>query len=331
MEVQQTLLLSRKHVSDLLDIRECIDAVASAFRARAEGRVLPPKVLAMHVHGGGFHTKSAVMQLERNYFVVKTNGNFPANKRLHNLPTIQGVAMLCDAGNGSVLALIDSMELTLIRTGAATGAAARYLARKESSVVTICGCGNQGRISLMALRHTHEITKVFVYDTDHQVADTYARELSERLQMDIEPVRRLSTAVLRSDICVTCTPSKEPLLFKDDVREGTFIAAVGADSEDKNEIDPGLVASAKLFADVAEQSATFGDFHHALNSGSVDASHLYAELGDVIAGTKTGRVHDKEIILFDSTGTALQDVVAAALVYERAVEQGIGLQFNFGH
>ncbi|NJM26216.1 MAG: ornithine cyclodeaminase family protein [Bacteroidia bacterium] len=245
-------------------------------------------------------------------------------------PLFRGVVILCDAGNGRVLAVIDSMEITLIRTGAATGVAARHLANKDSSVVTICGCGNQGRISLKALMHTHPVKQVYAYDADRAIAENYARDMAASFNVTVEPVADLHTGARRSDICVTCTPSKKPLLFKNDVREGTFIAAVGADSDDKVEIDPHLIASARLIADITEQSAAIGDFHYALEQGCVGLSHVQAELGDVIAGKKPGRTLRKEVVVFDSTGTALQDVAAAAIVYEKALAKGIGTSFNFG-
>ena len=135
--------------------------------------------------------------------------------------------------------------------------------------------------------------------------------------------------MLKSDICVTCTPSKNPILFKGDVRPGTFIAAVGTDNEEKNEIDADLLASCKLVTDISDQSASIGDLHHALEKGIVKRSHIHAELGEIVAGKKEGRTSDDEIILFDSTGMALQDVASAVIVYERAVREKCGFNFDF--
>ena len=140
----------------------------------------------------------------------------------------------------------------------------------------------------------------------------------------------LKAATLQSDICITCTTSKKPLLFQDYIRPGTFIAAVGADSPDKCEIDPQLIASTKLVVDLAEQSASIGDLFHALRLGLVTREHIHAELGEVISGKKKGRASDEEIIVFDSTGTALQDVATAAIVYEKARKEKTGLMFDFG-
>ena len=147
----ETLLLTRKDVAYLLSIDECIDAVENAFRLYAEGKALPPKVLGMHTNKGGFHIKAGILDLNRNYFVSKINSNFRDNMQDHGLPLIQGVIVVCDGNNGELLALMDSIEITILRTGAATAVAAKYLALDDASVITICGCGNQGKITLKAL------------------------------------------------------------------------------------------------------------------------------------------------------------------------------------
>jgi alanine dehydrogenase len=136
-------------------------------------------------------------------------------------------------------------------------------------------------------------------------------------------------AMKESDIIVTCTPSRTHIIDLDDIKPGTFIAAVGCDSEDKSEIHPRLICASKVVSDFTEQSAAFGDLHHAIKEGLVTKSHVHAELGQIIAGHKSGRENDDEIIVFDSTGTALQDVAAASIVYERALAKGVGSQYNF--
>lgn len=329
MNPQGTLLITRHEVASILKIEECMDAVEEAFKLHAEGKALPPKILGIHVQNGGFHIKAGIMHLGHHYFVSKTNANFPGNMKNNSLPTIQGVIVVCDADNGRMLALMDSIEITIIRTGAATGVGAKYLARQDAKIATICGCGNQGRVSLQAVLKVRQLEMVYVYDIDQSRKRKFAKELAEELHISVEPVDDLGKAVRQSDICVTCTPSKEPFLNKEDVKPGTFIAAVGADSEDKQELQPSLVASSKLVVDLIEQSATIGELHHALEKGVVTRAHVYAELGEIIAGRKAGRTSNDEIIIFDSTGTALQDVAASAIVYEKAVALGIGVNVNF--
>jgi alanine dehydrogenase len=141
MKPNGTLLLSRHDVAALLTLDECIVAVEQAFKAHAEGRSLRPGVLGVHARGGGFHIKAAGLELSRPYFAAKVNGNFFQNNQRFGLPNIQGLIVLCDAENGSPLAVMDSSEITILRTGAATGVATKYLARIDASVATISGHG----------------------------------------------------------------------------------------------------------------------------------------------------------------------------------------------
>jgi alanine dehydrogenase len=329
MDSKNTLLISKQDVVELLTIEECMDAVETAFRLYAEGSAAPPKILGLHVSNGGFHIKAGVMDLGREYFVAKTNANFPDNPKKTRLPTIQGVIVVFDASNGRLLAAMDSMEITIIRTGAATGVAAKYLAREDSKIATICGCGNQGKISLKAILNIRQLERIYVYDIDHSRAEKFSQELTTELGIAVSPVDELELAVGQSDIIVTCTPSKKPFLKKEYVKPGTFIAAVGADSEDKQELNSDLLTTSKLVTDLTDQCAAIGELHHALKLELMARSKVHAELGEIIAGKKLGRTSDREIIIFDSTGTALQDVAAAAIVYEKAIKKENALVFNF--
>jgi alanine dehydrogenase len=329
METEATLLLTRGEVASLLGLAECIEAVEAAFRLHAEGLSLPLGVLETLIEGGGFHIKAAGLKhTGGGYFAAKINANFPLNPERFRLPTIQGVVVLCDAERGRPLAVMDSMELTALRTAAATGVAAKHLARPDSKVVTVCGCGVQGRAQLRAVAQVIPVEKVYASDLDDARAESFAREMSEELGIEVEPAPGLREATSRSDVCVTCTPSRVPLLARGDVRAGSFVAAVGADNPLKQEIDPSLMASARIVVDILEQCATIGDLHHALAAGAVTLADVHAELGEVVAGRKPGRMSEEEVIIFDSTGTALQDVAAAAVVYERALRAGRGVRLN---
>ena len=233
--------------------------------------------------------------------------------------------MLSDADNGYPLAVMDSTEITAQRTAAATAVAAKYLARPESKTLTICGCGIQGRVSLRALMRLFPLEQVFAYDVDSTRSEKFANDLSAELAIAIKAVDQLEDAALQSDICVTCTPSKQFYLKREHIAPGTFVAAVGADNENKQELDPTLLGRSKVVVDLVEQCATIGELHHALDQKVMTKDQVHAELGEVVAGTKPGRTSNDEIIVFDSTGMALQDVVTSALVYEKAKQQGAGI------
>jgi alanine dehydrogenase len=325
-----TILLKRTEVASFLGISECMDAVEHAFKMRSMGEASAPGILGIHATDGGFHIKAGILNLRRHYFVAKINANFPMNPKRNGLPTIQGVIAISDASNGKLLALMDSMEITTIRTGAATGVAAKYLARPDSRTVTIVGCGNQGKISLRALMKAHRLEKIYVHDTDPSIANIFVKQMNKEFSISIQAVDQVDSAIKESDICVTCTPSKKYFLTQESVRPGTFIAAVGSDNEEKQELDPRLLSTNKVVVDSLEQASKIGELHHAIDLKIMNRDQVYAELGDIIAGKKKGRVSSEEIIIFDSTGTALQDVAAAAIVYEKAVQSENILNVNFG-
>jgi alanine dehydrogenase len=326
--VTEPLLLTRRDVAELLSLEECIAAVERAFRLHAQGKALRPATLSVYANGGGFHVKAAGLALERAYFAAKTNGNFPGNEGRFGLPTIQGVIVLCDATNGSPLAIMDSIEVTILRTGAATALAAKHLARADSTIVTVCGCGNQGRVQLRALATMLPFVRAYAFDEDRVRARRFAAEMAAELSFEVIPIDELRSAVRDSDVCVTCTPAREPVLHQEVVPPGMFVAAVGSDSPDKNEIDAQLLARSTVVVDVLDQCAEIGDLHHALRAGIMTAADVHAELADLVVGAKPGRTSREEITVFDSTGTALQDVAAAATVYENAIARGRGVRWN---
>jgi alanine dehydrogenase len=313
----------------LLTMDECIAAVENAFRVHGHAKAVPPGVLSLEAPNGGFHVKAGLLDLNRPYFAAKVNGNFPENGARFGLPTIQGVIVLCDAERGCPLAIMDSRDITSFRTGAATAVAAKYLARQDSRVITICGCGTQGRVQIKALSRVLQFETVLAYDKDSEKALEFARDVTEELGISARCVADLSHAVAQSDICVTCTPSRQPYLCTGDVAPGTFIAAVGADNPAKQELHPTLLAKSKIVADVLDQCALMGDLHHALRAGVVAKRDVHAELGEIVAKKKVGRESDGEVIVFDSTGMALQDVAAAVRVYEKAQESGVGMRLSF--
>jgi ornithine cyclodeaminase/alanine dehydrogenase-like protein (mu-crystallin family) len=324
-----TRLLTRRDVASLLDLEGCIAAVEEAFRRLGEGTAPAPGILGFPAASGGFHIKAAGLLLSRPWFAAKINGNFSQNRERFGLPSIQGVVLLCDGENGFPLALLDSIEITIRRTGAATAVAAKYLARADARVVTICGCGNQGRIQLEALSRVRALEAAYAFDLDPERAAEFAGEMSSKLGIPVTTARAPGPAARESDIVVTCTPSRKALLRADDVAPGTFLAAVGSDSADKQELDPAILASAKVVADSLDQCAEIGELHHALACGAITRSGLYAELSELCAGRKPGRVTAEEVTLFDSTGTALEDLAAAVFVYEKAVAADKGLLLDF--
>jgi ornithine cyclodeaminase/alanine dehydrogenase-like protein (mu-crystallin family) len=321
------LVLSRSDVARLMHYADYVDAVEAAFCAAADGSALAPPAAAFHLPHGSFHAKAAALMAEPARIAIKLNGNFPNNPAAHWLPTVQGIIYLADADNGRPLAVMDSIEITTNRTGAATTLAARHLARPDSRIATICGAGVQGRIQLRAIAAILPIERAHVWDAEREAAQAMADELGPALGLDVRVADSLAAAH-QSDVVVTCTSARKAFLSPDLMRPGTFIAAVGADNSDKQEIDPRLYAASIAVVDSLEQAAEIGDLHHALAAGVVRREDVHATLGEILSGRKPGRTDRNSITLFDSTGMGLQDVAAAAAIYRRALQAGAGTRFN---
>jgi alanine dehydrogenase len=329
MQTDGTLLLQHNNIAQLVSFKEFITAVEKICRLQGEGKVPASKLLGIHASHGGLHVKAALLPGNDSYIVAKANTNFPGNPRQFGLPTIQGIIVIFDADNGHPRAVLDSADVTVKRTAAASAVAAKYLARSTSSVGTICGCGQQGRAHLRALHAVLPLETIYAFDLDERAAQGLAAELADELDLQIKIVRDLRHGIQESDICVTCTPSRQFLVQHEYVSPGTFIAAVGADNEHKQEIDPVLLASSKIVVDDLEQCSTIGDSHHAICAGLMRPENVYAELAEVVCGQKAGRTSEDEIIVFDSTGVAIDDAITAVAVYERARAANIGNYFNF--
>jgi alanine dehydrogenase len=320
------LILTRSQIAGLLPFEVYVRVVADAFRAHAEGRSLPPAIMHVDAPEGEFHIKAGGLLAPEPYFALKSNGGFFQNRARHNLPNIQGMVILASAATGQPLALMDSMEITIQRTGAATAIAAHYLARAESRVCTVCGCGNQGRVQLRALCHALPIRKAFVWARQLERAQVFAAWARGEFGIEAEATADLRGALAQSDACVTTTPAKQPIIGPGDLPPGMFLAAVGADSPDKRELDARLLPAVSVFGDLLAQCATVGEFHHGIAEGLVRREDFRGELGELIAGKVRGRTSVEEITIFDSTGTALQDAAAAVAVYQRAKSAGLGVE-----
>jgi alanine dehydrogenase len=322
-------VLTRSQIASLLTFPDYVEGVARAFRLHAEGRSIAPQLMHVDANGGEFHVKGGGLLLDRWYFALKANGSFFDNPAKLGLPAIQGAIVLFDGESGTPLALLDSGEITIQRTGAATAVAARHLARSDSTVATICGCGKQGLIQSTALRHALPIGRAFVWDINAEAARKFADDLAAASGLAVEAVENLESAIRQSDVVATCTPSRRPFVRRSWIRPGTFVAAVGADSPGKQELDADVLAPPTVVVvDLLEQAAHVGELQHAIAAGYLAPGGVHAELAEVIAGRRPGRRTRDEVIVFDATGTALQDVVSSALAYERAVARDVGTEID---
>jgi ornithine cyclodeaminase/alanine dehydrogenase-like protein (mu-crystallin family) len=326
-----TVVLNRSDIRSLIDFKDFLLAMEQVFRLHGGGQTLSTGLLHIDALDGEFHVKAGGIREttdNRAYFGVKVNGGFFHNEERYGLPSIQGCILLFDATTGSPLALFDSVDITRQRTAATTTLAALHLAKKHPQTMTVIGTGRQARVHLEGMVRLLEPQRVYVAGRELTKCQRLADKMSPDLNVPIEATTDVRGAVRASDIVVTCTASREPLFQSDDVQPGTFIAAVGADAPGKQELDPDLLRRSKIVVDLTIQCIRVGELQHAIGAGLLTPEKVHAELGEIVARRKPGRLSDDEIIIFDSTGTALQDVAAAALIDERAIETSRGERIN---
>jgi ornithine cyclodeaminase len=302
---------------------ELIDAIAAAFTALASGRVVMPPVLHMDLAEvrGEVDVKTAFMPGLPG-FAIKVSPGFFDNPKL-GLPSVSGMMMVLSARTGRLEALhLDNGYLTDLRTAAAGAVAARHLARPNARVAGVLGAGVQARLQIQALSMVRPIERVLVWARDGARADSCADDLAWRLGLDAIPVESAERLVLESDVVVSATPSRTPLVVADWLQPGLHVTAMGSDAPGKNELHPGVLARADLLVcDSRAQCARLGELHHALEQGIEPAT---LELGEITSGARPGRTGPDQITVCDLTGTGVQDTAIALLAYAKAKAAGLG-------
>ena len=320
---KELLYLSHSDVvSSGLGIAEIIAALEEMFREKAEGRVeMPPKI--------GIHTMPDTMPdafihampasiPARKAAGMKWVGGYPDNSK-RGLPYVTGLLILNDPETGIPIALMDCTWITAQRTGAATAVAAKYLARSESSTVGILGCGVQGRSNLEALKVLFPLRKAYAYDKHADRTARYAQEMSRQLGIEVVAVGDPRQAVVASDMVVTAGPilrTPHATIQRGWLGEGAFASLVDFDSY----WHPDAMREADKFCtDDVPQLHHYRDLGYFQNIPAI-----HADLGELVAGRKAGREKPEERTMACNLGLALEDIAVAPLIYERALEKGIG-------
>jgi ornithine cyclodeaminase/alanine dehydrogenase len=307
-------------------MKDCMSVVEQAFAELSDGTaILPLRIGITLPDGVSLYMPAYLKKMEA--LACKVVTVYKNNPSKHDLPTTIGKVLLQDPTTGDVVCIMNGGYLTAVRTGAASGVATKYLARKDKGQVAgILGAGVQARMQLWAVCEARDISKALVYDISHTAVDSFIAEMSKKLNIEIIKASS-ADELLKADIICTATSSPTPLFDGKRVREGTHINGIGSHSPAARELDSAIVMRSKFVGDSRE--ACFkeaGDIMIPLVTGEILESHFYAELGEIVTGKKVGRENDKEITLFKSNGLAIQDVAAAKLVYDKAVAKGIGIQ-----
>jgi len=327
----KVLLLSEQEVAELLSIEEVMKAVENAFREKALGYAqMPPKVyLNFPKYNGDVRAMPAYLE-RLDVASVKIVNSHPGNPRKFGLPSVSATVVLLDPRNGALLSIMGGNKITAMRTAAAGGIAAKYLANSNSKTASFIGAGVQARAQLLALLLVFpNLEEIKVCDISLKAAEAFASEAKNKAaQCRVLVVGDEAEAVRGADIVVTTTPSKKPLVFDAWVSEGTHFNCIGADAPLKEELDPAILKRAKIVVDDWEQAAHSGEINVPLSKGVLSEKDVWAELGDIVAGTKPARTSNDEITVFDSTGLAIQDAAAVELVYRKAMSRKAGCFIN---
>jgi ornithine cyclodeaminase/alanine dehydrogenase len=321
MKLGSVLYLSRKDVETIaLPIQEIIDALEAMFKEKGAGRTEMPPKPGIHTRPDAFiHAMPAYIPSLQSAGMKWVSG-YPDNQR-RGLPYITGLLLLNDPETGIPIAIMDCTWITAKRTGAATAVAAKYLARPESATIGIVACGVQGRSNLEALSCLFKITKVKAYDLYPEIAERYAREMSEALNLDVEPVKNLPEAVKGLDMVVTSGPilkNPKPLIERGWLARGAFASPVDFDSYWKTEA---LREIDKLATDDLAQ------MHYYRHEGYFKETPVpYADLGEIAAGLKPRRESADERTMSINLGLALDDMATAIRIYQLAKTKGVGLK-----
>lgn len=331
------MILGRQELESVLKMDEVIEGVKSAYRLKAQGdtAVWPlvsheftEKAAVMDIRSGGVFGKEQIHGL-------KMLNNFPFNQE-KRLPPFNGMLMLFDSETGIPLGVMDAAYITCMRTGAAGAIGAQALARKDSETVLILGTGKQAEFQIAAiLTAMPGIKRILIGSPLHpEHGQSFAAECPthlkykfaiEREDCSFEAASCLETAAAESDIIITVTPARQPIIRREWICPGTHLSCIGADMEGKEEIDPQLFANARVFVDDRKQCARVGEIEIPIKENILAEEGISGEIGQILLGEKNGRLCDEDITVFDATGLAILDLVTGKRAIDKAKSLNLGL------
>jgi alanine dehydrogenase len=317
------LILNKKELETLLTMEEVLESLEAGFREVKEGRCVVP----VRFHLGVEEFQGQFLFMPAYLPGLKQSGTklvsvFPQNTS-RGKPTIFATYLLSDPTSGELLALIEGATLTGMRTGGTSALATRYLSREEARVLGIIGTGFQATFQVKAIRAVRPIEEVWAYDIDSTKLGDFCKNLASFIP--VHPSVNPAEVVKKADILVTSTTSNTPVFSGKDLKPGTHINAIGAFRPTMREIDEETIVKAIIVVDTYEGCLSeAGDLLIPIQEGKLKREAIHGDLGEIITGRKAGRRSPEEITLFESVGFAMEDVVVAHRVYEKAVRDGKG-------
>ncbi|MCK4633132.1 MAG: ornithine cyclodeaminase family protein [candidate division Zixibacteria bacterium] len=317
----KTYLIKKSDVEKALTMADCVRVTEEAFRLYGQDKTqMPPKsYLYFEDYFGDLRCMPAYIR-DIGAAGIKAVNVHPDNRNA-NLPTVMATILLIDPKTGFPLAIMDGTHITNMRTGAAGGIAAKYLAKENSTKAAFIGAGIQAETQVMALNVTKpEIKTISIFDINQDAANNFAKFCADNFGMDATVAASIHDACAGADVINCTTSSRKPIVMKDDVTPGAHINAIGADAKGKQEVDPAVLSNAKVVIDDWVQASHSGEINLPVSQGKLSEKDIAGELPKVVAGNLKLRTSDNDITIFDSTGLAIQDLMSAAHVYKLVTE-----------
>jgi len=319
-------ILNGEEVRAALPMEDAIEAMRTAFEILSQNQAIMPERSLIKIQAK--NATSLIMPVYAEHFghiSIKVINAFNRNPG-EGIERVHGLLILFDGQTGKPVAMCEGRALTAARTGAASGLATDLMARKHAETAAIIGAGVQGMTQLEAISRVRPIKNAYVYDLDHTAAERFARQMRQRLAMDITAADSSEEAVHTADVICTATVSRTPVFKDHDIAHGTHINAIGSFKPDHQEIPEKTVLRSRLVVDHRQSVLSeTGDLIIPMGKGILKANHIQAELGDLVLGHASGRENDHQVTLFKSVGSAIQDLAAATAALKNAEAKNIGL------
>lgn len=319
------LLLSEREVQSLIDIDELITALEQAHIQYSTGKAVMPVRLVVPLPQIQGRITSMPGYLDQDHSLGMKVVTYFQNNEKQGLPAILATIMLFSAETGKMIAVMDGTCITTIRTACASALATRVLANPETPVLGVIGAGVQARAHIRALSCVRNLSRIKIYSPSGASGRKIKADLEEEIGIKIDIMPSAEQTVRDSDLVVTVSTAKEPVLKSEWLKAGVHLNAVGSHRPDLREIDGATLSCSRVVVDSRQAiMAECGDILLAVKENSFSEQGIHAEIGEVLAGTKPGRSSAAEITLYKSVGIAIQDVATAQLIYRKALERQIG-------
>ena len=322
-----TLVLTSSEIKKCVQLNgQLIPIIEDAFKSLALGKTTMPPILRLDIekYHGESDVKAAYIDGLDSYAIKVASGFF--NNPNLGLPSSNGLMILLDSKTGVLKSvLLDKGYLTDVRTAIAGAIAAKHLSNPESSNVGIIGAGIQAKMQLEALLLVRNIKTAYIWSRDFKKTNTFVHNIKDKINIKIIACESPEQTVNLSEILITCTPSKSPIIKSEWLKKGLHITAMGSDAEMKNELDPKIIKDCDYYIpDSQSQTSILGELNHAIKAGLVSAEKKYNELGSVIINSNLGRRNINDVTVADLTGTGVQDTAIARHTYKISADKGFG-------